>query len=190
MSILLRPTVPVERLSTLSLVAGVAVAEAIERFGFSPKLKWPNDVWLNGRKVAGILVHSRVGPAESTAILGIGINVNVDLGDLPPGATSLSAVVGRTVPRDQLLQAVLLCLDNAYRQFCETQGQPALDGWTSRAALIGEQVVVSNGPTEHAGETLGIDTDGALLIRGPGNDVVRIIAGDLTRGPRSISAND
>src|SRR5215217_5796957 len=61
MSVLLRPAVPAERLDSLSLVAGIAVAEALEQFGVSPKLKWPNDLWLGGRKVSGVLVNSRVG---------------------------------------------------------------------------------------------------------------------------------
>lgn len=189
MSVLLRPTVAPERLSSLSLVAGVAVAEAIEQRGISSKLKWPNDVWLDGRKVAGILVTSRVGPDGIAAILGIGINVNVEAADLPPGATSLSAAVGATVPRDDLLQTVLSRLNATYQAFTSTAGRPDLSGWTRRAALIGEQVQVVDGAEHHSGEMLGIDRDGALMLRGIDGIPIRIIAGELTRGPRSASAS-
>jgi BirA family biotin operon repressor/biotin-[acetyl-CoA-carboxylase] ligase len=189
MSVLLRPTVPPERLSTLSLVAGVAVAEAIEQLGITPKLKWPNDVWLSERKVAGILVTSRVGPEGIVAILGIGINVNVESADLPPGAISLSAAIGKTVPREELLSSVLSRLDAYYLAFTKTAGRPDLSGWTKRAALIGEQVQVTDGAEIHSGVLLGIDPDGALLLRGIGGDRIRIVAGELTRGPRTTTSS-
>jgi BirA family transcriptional regulator, biotin operon repressor / biotin---[acetyl-CoA-carboxylase] ligase len=189
LSVLLRPAVPPERLSTLSLVAGVAVAEALEHFGGSPKLKWPNDVWLEGRKVAGVLVNTRVGPEGITAVLGIGINVTIESSGLPPGATSLSAAVGEIVPRDDLLQIVLSRLDTAYSAFTSAAGKPNLDGWTSRAALIGEHVQVSDGPELHVGKLIGIDQHGALLLRGDEGEPIRVVAGDLTRGPRTGLTN-
>lgn len=190
MSVLLRPVVPVERLSSLSLVAGVAVAEALERFGVTPKLKWPNDVWLDGRKVAGVLVNSRVGPDGMTVVLGIGININVDPADLPLGAASLGVAVEKTVTRDDVLQAVLTRLNAAYSAFTNSAGRPDLDGWSRRAALVGERVQVSDGPARHSGEMLGIDGDGALLLRSATGEIVQVIAGDLTRGPRTAAAND
>ncbi len=189
MSVLLRPAVPAERLASLSLVAGVAVAEALEQFGVSPKLKWPNDLWLDGRKVAGVLVNSRVGPDGIAVVLGIGINVNVEPADLPPGATSLSAVVGKLLSRDELLRTVLTQLNSAYYAFAKTAGRPDLSGWTRRAALVGERVRVADGPAQYSGEMLGIDDDGALLVRDATGEIVKIIAGDLTRGPRSEGAN-
>jgi BirA family biotin operon repressor/biotin-[acetyl-CoA-carboxylase] ligase len=189
-SVLLRPDVPVERLATLSLVAGVAVAEAIERFGTSPSLKWPNDIWLDGRKVAGILVQSRVGPTGIAAILGIGINVNADPDVLPASATSIREALRRPVPREELFQAILLRLDSAYRSFCAQQGLPDLAGWTKRAALLGERVQVVDGATLHTGEMLGIDGGGALLLRATNEQVNRIVAGELTRGPRTAGTTD
>ena len=188
MSVLLRPQVPAERLSSLSLAAGVAVAEALEQFGLAPTLKWPNDIWLDGRKVAGILVTTRVGPGGISAIVGIGINVNLDAGDLPPGATSVSEAIGTFIPRDDILQAVLARLDAAYLAFTSTSGELNLAGWTRRAALIGEQVQVVDGPARQSGKMLGIDGEGALLLRGDDGELIRIIAGDLTRGPRTVDS--
>ena len=93
-------------------------------------------------------------PDGITAVLGIGINVNVESADLPPGATSLSAAVGKIVPRDDLLQVVLTRLNTAYSAFTSAAGRPNLDGWTRRAALIGERVQVSDGPAQHSGRCL------------------------------------
>lgn len=185
MSVLLRPAVPVERLASLDLVAGVAVAEALEMFGVSPRLKWPNDVWLDGRKVAGVLVNTRVGRDGVAAILGIGINVNVSAADLPPGATSLDLAVGNAVSGEVVVLAVLTQLNIAYHTFIRESGKPSLDGWTTRAALRGELVQVADGPMHYSGEMLGIDETGALRLRDATGVIVKIVAGDLTRGPRT-----
>ena len=114
-SVLLLPTVAGSRLPELSLVAGNAVAEAIlEVTGIKPAIKLPNDVLISGRKVAGILAES----SEGRVVLGIGVNVNQTLEQLPPKTqmdpTSLRLELGEPVSRLQLLAAILLQLERAY----------------------------------------------------------------------------
>ena len=114
-SIALRPPVPTPSLPELSLVAGRAVAAAIAGVtGLEPVVKWPNDVLLEGRKVAGILAEAR----EGRVVLGIGINVTQSAGELPDRpehpATSLLLETGREVPRGELLAAVLGELEREY----------------------------------------------------------------------------
>jgi len=114
-SVLLLPTVAGSRLPELSLVAGNAVAEAIlEVTGIKPAIKFPNDVLISGRKVAGILAES----SEGRVVLGIGVNVNQTLEQLPPKTqmdpTSLRLELGEPVSRLQLLAAILLQLERAY----------------------------------------------------------------------------
>ena len=121
-SILLLPEVKAPRLPELSLVAGGAVAEAIaEVTGLEPAIKFPNDVLIGGRKVAGILAES----SEGRVVLGIGVNANQTLEQLPADAqtqpTSLRLEVGEPVSRVRLLAAILLQLERAY------------DGWVLRA---------------------------------------------------------
>ena len=110
-SIVLRPEVPTANLPELSLVAGRAVARAL---GELAEVKWPNDVLLNGRKVAGILAEAR----EGRVVLGIGINVSQSDDELPERpvhpATSLLLETGRTPPRADLLAAVLEQLEREY----------------------------------------------------------------------------
>jgi biotin-[acetyl-CoA-carboxylase] ligase BirA-like protein len=109
-SVALRPAVPTARLPELSLVAGRAVADAIAQVtGLEPALKFPNDVLLEGGKVAGILAEAR----EGRVVLGIGVNVNVDAVGVPE-ATALSIALGRTIDRAELLAAVLAALEARY----------------------------------------------------------------------------
>jgi BirA family transcriptional regulator, biotin operon repressor / biotin---[acetyl-CoA-carboxylase] ligase len=114
-SLLLRPGVESSRLPELSLVAGGAVAEAIaDVTGVDPAIKFPNDVLIGGRKVAGVLAES----SEGRVVLGVGINVNQTLEQLPSSAqtepTSLQLVLGAPVDRALLLAAVLARLEGAY----------------------------------------------------------------------------
>jgi BirA family transcriptional regulator, biotin operon repressor / biotin---[acetyl-CoA-carboxylase] ligase len=114
-SVLLRPDVASPRLPELSLVAGGAVAEAIaDVTGIDPAIKFPNDVLIDGKKVAGILAES----AEGRVVLGIGVNANQTADQLPTDAhaepTSLRLVVGEPVDRAALLAAILLRVERAY----------------------------------------------------------------------------
>ena len=108
-SVLLRPTLPVERWPELSLVAGGAVAEAVRAAGVEPTVKHPNDVLVGGRKLSGILAEAR----DGGVVLGIGINVLQTADELPEGATSLR-LEGASVSRPQLLAAILERLEVAY----------------------------------------------------------------------------
>lgn len=114
-SVNLRPAVETARLPQLSIVAGVASAEAIRRVtGLEPEIKLPNDLLVGRRKLAGILAEAR----EERVVLGIGVNVNVALEDLPVGVdvepTSLLAELGVPVDRARLLAAILLELERRY----------------------------------------------------------------------------
>ena len=115
LSILLRPEVEPPRLPELTLVAGGAVAQAIaEATGLEPAIKFPNDVLVSGKKVAGILAES----TEGRVVLGIGVNVNQTEEQLPTGTqaepTSLRLELGREVDRAALLVAILAHLERAY----------------------------------------------------------------------------
>jgi BirA family biotin operon repressor/biotin-[acetyl-CoA-carboxylase] ligase len=117
-SILLRPQVEPARLPELSLVAGRACAEAITGVtGLEPAVKFPNDVLLDGRKVAGILAEA----SEGRVLLGVGINVTQRPGELPPDArtpaTSLAIETGRDVERGELLVALLDHLERRYDEW-------------------------------------------------------------------------
>jgi len=121
LSILLRPEVEPPRLPELTLVAGGAVAQAIaEATGLEPAIKFPNDVLLGGRKVAGILAESSGG----RVVLGVGVNANQTAEQLPPDVqtepTSLRLELGKPVERPELLAAILRQVEQAYRAWVST----------------------------------------------------------------------
>jgi BirA family biotin operon repressor/biotin-[acetyl-CoA-carboxylase] ligase len=192
-TLILRPHIPPARLSTLPLLAGVAVAEAVERLtGHAARLKWPNDIWLGDdparQKVAGILATSRLSGARvDHALIGIGINLTARLEDLPPGATSVREATGIDVTSEAALGVLLERFDRQYTLYVTSEGVPSLDSWRKRAALVGEPVRVVEDGAEVSGVFAGIDGNGALLLAMPEGEVRSFVAGELVRGPLGLS---
>jgi BirA family biotin operon repressor/biotin-[acetyl-CoA-carboxylase] ligase len=151
---------------TLPLAAAVAVCEAVP---VETQIKWPNDVWIDGRKAAGILVEGR--PQEGWAVLGIGLNVTTE--EFPPelDATSL-ALAGADVGVDEVLAALL----DALRAWLARPPDDVLAAWRARDALLGRPVRWSNGSEE--GTAAGIDASGALIVD-TGHGRVRLDAGEV-----------
>ncbi len=185
-SILLRPNQPPAKLPLLTLVAGLGVAHGIEGIaGVATQLKCPNDVLVDGRKVAGILVEiATIGERVSHVVLGIGINVNHGPQDLPeglsPGATSLSIVTGKNFRRGELAAAVFSAVDRWYQVFREGGIETLLAAGRQRSATLGRSVdVLADGELWH-GLAEDLDTDGALLIRQEDGALRRVIASDVS----------
>jgi BirA family biotin operon repressor/biotin-[acetyl-CoA-carboxylase] ligase len=190
-SILLRPTPPGMLAPTLVLASGVAVAECVaDWLGDTARvdLKWPNDVRIDRRKTAGILVeltHSPSGPAF--AVLGIGVNLNVDPATFPEEfrrrATSLSAAAGRAVDRVAFTQRLYGSLERVL-DLHATSGfsalRPRFDPWFR---MRGQAVRVRE-PGERVldGTVLGVDADGALRLAQDGGER-RVVAGEVTLLP-------
>ena len=180
-SILLRPRLAPAQLPTLSLTAGVAVAEAIaSAAGLTARLKWPNDVLVEGRKLAGILLESRLSsaPAASACVVALGIGINVAQRAFPPElaehATSVRLAGGGDLDRDVLLVALLEALDR-WRARLESEGfAPVRTRWRSLADTLGRTVSV-DGVT---GVAVDVDDDGALLVD-EGGRRRRVVAGDV-----------
>ncbi len=185
-SILLRPHQPLARVPLLTLVAGLGVAHGIEEIaGVAIQLKWPNDVLVERRKVAGILAEMATTDEQvSQVALGIGINVNHGPRDLPealfPAATSLSIVTGKTFRRGELAAAVFSALDRWYQVFRDGCVETLLAAGRERSATIGRLVEVLADGERWQGVAEDLDTDGALLIRLEGGELRRVIASDVS----------
>lgn len=186
-SILLRPKLPPSALSTLPLIIGMAVADTIENLsGVSPSLKWPNDVLIDDRKIAGILVQTRSATSGvDFAVGGIGINIMTQPGSTSTHSVSLHQISTSVLTPGDALEALLLCLNIRYEQFLASGGRPDLGDWTRRAAFLNQWVRVVDSGNERSGRFDGIDPDGALLLNQDG-EIRRVVAGDLTRGPAAI----
>jgi BirA family transcriptional regulator, biotin operon repressor / biotin---[acetyl-CoA-carboxylase] ligase len=185
-SILLRPKGPVSSLPLLTLVAGLAVTDAIhEVAALAPRLKWPNDVVLDGRKVAGILTElATSGSSVNYAVVGIGVNVNHGEDDLPPelraGATSLFQHCGRRIARGMLAAAIYNALEGWYALFCEDRRETILEAGRLRSATLGRPVEVLAGTEAWRGQAVDMDPDGALLVRDASGALRRVVAGDVS----------
>ena len=190
-SILLRPHHPPARVPLLTLVAGLGVAEAIEEIaGVATRLKWPNDVLVEGRKVAGILAEmASADERASHVVIGIGINVNHGPQDLPdglvPAATSLRIATGKTLLREELAAAVYDALDRWYHTFNDGRVETILAAGRGRSATLGRPVDILGDEERWQGLAVDLDADGALLVRQEGGELRRVIASDVSvRTPR------
>jgi BirA family transcriptional regulator, biotin operon repressor / biotin---[acetyl-CoA-carboxylase] ligase len=159
-SVLLRPppTLPAPQ---LSLVGGVAAAIAVEdELGLAAQIKWPNDVMVDRRKVAGVLAEAR----DGVVVLGIGINVNQTRDQLPAdarvAAASLRTIDGRVHDRQQLLESLLPTLDGLYARWCKSGLDGVYEDLGARDFLRGRRVSVD----EVAGTAQMIARDGRLLV--------------------------
>lgn len=179
-SVLLRPLLPIARIPQLSLLAAVASCEALAvQTGLPIRIRWPNDLWLVGRKVAGVLTESSAGAQGLLhAIVGIGVNVNQTRfpEEIRDRATSLALVAGRPLEREQLLEALLAALDRWYTVYLGAGFAPVRSAWCRSAATLGEWVVGGQGI---AGTAFDLDEDGALMVRVPSGDVERVVAGEV-----------
>lgn len=179
------PSAPVP--AGLSLVAGVAVAHALEHLGIQGvQLKWPNDVLVNGDKLAGILVELSSGrDRRPAAVVGIGLNVRLPPGTtIPdqPRVTDLATHLTTLPERNQLLARLLAELHALFTTYAAA-GFPALRGaWQQRNAFADLPVRIIDEGQEQTGVCVGVDDDGALLLR-TDTGVTRVLSGEVSLRP-------
>jgi BirA family biotin operon repressor/biotin-[acetyl-CoA-carboxylase] ligase len=180
-TLLLRP--PPSILRALAMIAPIAIVDAVaETTGLHALIKWPNDVQLDGKKLAGILIESEGADREQAiALVGAGINVNFDpaqIEEIRDIATSLSSALGRPVDREALLAAYMLHFERLYeRAVC---GEPPVGRWRELLATLGQRVTVTEPSRIISGVAEDVDADGSLLVRTHDGALVSIEAGDVT----------
>ena len=184
-SVVLHPECPQMQLPLYALWAGIAVARSLEAQGVSSRLKWPNDVLINFRKVCGILVESAwtEESQRSALIIGIGINVLGQPQEFAPELqdviTTVSASGGLGSTPETLLPQVLQELDTVDRQF-RTQGVAALrEEWLQRSGMLGNSVRFQQQAGWETGVVAGIGPEGALLLELTSGEVISHISGDV-----------
>lgn len=197
-SVVLRPAVPAAVAPAITLAAGVATAEAIEAeagraaaetgeaaAGIVAALKWPNDVLLDGRKVAGILTELRTeGQDVAHLVVGIGINVHQGRSEFPPelaeAAISIRQATGRALSRALLLRRLFARLEAWYQRFL-TEGPPAVAAAAAaRMPMLGRRVVAVAGAERWEGTAARLDGDGALILVLAGGGTRRLLAAEVT----------
>jgi BirA family biotin operon repressor/biotin-[acetyl-CoA-carboxylase] ligase len=185
-SIVLRPDIMPHEAPQLTFLSTVAVARTIERTTeLTPEIKWPNDLLVSGKKVAGLLNEmSAETDGINFVILGIGVNLNMTAdqfpGDLRYPATSLFLETGIPVDRSRFAGIMLRELDLLYTDFLDHGFGPVREEWQHRCNANGRLVRVSDSGTECTGGTCrGIDLDGALLLQSEDGAIHRITCGDV-----------
>jgi len=182
LSIVLRPRVSMSEMPLLGLLASVAVAQTVETFGVrAAQLKWPNDVLVRGRKIAGILSEASTdGRSVRFLIMGIGLNVNAELSDFSPNftipATSLIVETGvkrnlAMVGRD-LLDKIGALYDRTVQEGCKFIVPMWESRWAHRGRMLASAGIV--------GMAEGLDFDGALLLRTTQGSLTRVVSGEVS----------
>lgn len=208
LSVVLRPPIPTAASTMLPFAAAVAVCDAIRQEAkINATLKWPNDVMVAGKKVAGILLDlSAEAETVNYAVVGIGINANVDTSKLKiegregrPGITSLAQEAGHDINRLRLTGALLEKLEHYYFLMLEENekegegGQRAvMEEWKKRSDMLGKQVTISQqqGKKPIRGTAVDVAGDGSLVVRVEnGEKEIRVVSGDVMVAGGSSSSS-
>lgn len=190
-SILLRPGIPLDRFQSFSIAAGLALCDALDPDGrLLLRLKWPNDILFDDRKLAGILVTTVVaGQNVESAVLGFGINLLPDpaRADTAVSLADISEEALLTI--DELFPMIAKEISNRYTAILQNDLATALIGWSTRLAWLNQTVSIQDGDARRTGYLRGIDEHGALILETT-SGVITIAVGELVRGPRPNSEND
>ena len=185
-SILLRPNLRPQETTQLTVAAATALRRAIEtETRLKAKIKWPNDILIDGKKAAGILTElSAELDRVKHVVLGIGVDVNLTAAEFPAElrklATSLKIETGKPVSRSDLAVEILRQLDRDYARICTGKFESVADEWEEHCGTIGHSVSIQVGERRIHGRAESLDDDGALLLRTQYGQLERITAGDVT----------
>ncbi|MEW6158592.1 MAG: biotin--[acetyl-CoA-carboxylase] ligase, partial [Verrucomicrobiota bacterium] len=185
-SVLLRPNLRPQAATQLTIAAATALVRAIRsQTPLHPEIKWPNDILIHGKKVAGVLTELSAELDQiKHLILGIGVDVNLNASDLPPDvrktATSLRMETGTAVDRSELAASILRELDHDYARIAAGKFEEVADEWEERCTTVGHNVVIRMGDRKIQGRAESLNAEGALLIRTQHGHLEQIIGGDVT----------
>lgn len=185
-SVLLRPDLRPQEATQLTVASATALVRAVRSVtGLQPEIKWPNDILIGGRKVAGILTElSAELDHVKHIILGIGVNVNLGPAEFPAElrklATSLKIEAGRPIARSELAAAILWELDADYARITNGLFGNVADEWEAYCTTLGREVVIRTGDHQIRGRAESLGEDGALVLRTDHGRLERITGGDVT----------
>lgn len=186
LSVLLRPPLPPEELPKLTLLAAVAVVEAIKAAtGLQTGIKWPNDILFAGQKLGGILTEMETESDRMRhVILGVGLNVNTleFPAHLQTLATSLAST-GRRYARLDIIRAFFRALDELYGRFLRQEFPAILERWRRAAVTLGKAVTIKLGDRDISGVAVDVAPDGALMVRKSSGEVEKVISGEIPPAP-------
>lgn len=186
LSIVLRPPLTPAQAPQITLMTAVAVARTLKNSGVPANIKWPNDILVEDRKIAGILTEiSTEMDQVDWVIVGLGLNVNTTARQMPAAirgqATSMQIQKGRSLSRTELLCDLLQNFEDCYEQLKKEGFGPIMEQWRRMSDIIGRQVHVDVMGTQHRGTVAAVDDDGVLILEDADGRTRRIFSGDVTR---------
>lgn len=191
-SVVLCPPFAPQEAPKCTLLAAVAVTEAMRKVGLTPGIKWPNDIVYEGKKLVGILTEAGCDIDRiKHIILGIGINANIKEEEFPDDlrdkATSMEIMKGEPVPRVRFLQTVLRSLEKWYKVAISEGFEPVFEAWRKYSVTLGQEVRVIgiHSDEEFTGRAVDIDSYGALLVE-TAEGVRTVMAGDVSIRPKKL----
>ena len=185
-SVLLRPKLRPQAVTQLTIAAATALLRAIRAAtSLEPEIKWPNDILVGGKKMAGILTEMNAELDHvKHVILGIGVNVNLTARELPSElrqiATSIKIETGRDADRAELAVTILRALDADYNRVCSGKFETVANEWVRHCSTIGRDVIIQLGDRKVQGRAESLGDDGSLMLRTQHGHLERIIGGDVT----------
>lgn len=186
-SVILRPRIPIYQLGSISIAVAETLGDIFEAYGATDvSIKWPNDVMIDGRKISGILLQTRTTPSDM-AVLGIGININTPDELLPPNAISLRRALSHTIDRELFCQDLLDALGRLWSSWQPELNAADIARIESRLWQMDKQVSLLDGNREIHGRICGVSTLGGLLLIQDDGSTREVVAGEIVRGPRTIS---
>jgi BirA family transcriptional regulator, biotin operon repressor / biotin---[acetyl-CoA-carboxylase] ligase len=183
-TIVLKPHVPVDHIFMITMAGSIAVARAIRKeFNIGALIKWPNDIFIGNKKVAGLLLELSAEADEvHHCLLSIGIDVNVPVSNFSPELrdqiTSISAEIGHEVDRASFLARILKEFESRFMLIEEGEYDSIIQEWKSISCTLDHKVQIRTLKNSFDGEAVDIDEFGALIIRKPNGKLERVIAGD------------
>lgn len=193
-SFVFRPELEPERMQDFTLWMGLNICELVTNFcKITPGLKWPNDLFVNGRKAGGMLTEARIDADQiRELVFGLGLNLNVRATDLPAelqrSATSLAEATGEPVDINRFAAALIGRVLSAFTQFVEGSYQEKFEElWLRYDVLRGQPVSVSQGSRILSGTATGIDREGSLLVRLESGRTERFRAGEVTLAKETVT---
>lgn len=182
LSIILRPPLKIEESPPLGILASIAISRAVESIiPLRVELKWPNDILLNNRKFAGVLLETESDLEKlSFAVIGVGINVNqITFPSYLPEATSLRIETGERTSRLLILKSLLSEFDRIYSQFLREGFSQFISEWKERSIIWGRSVKVQCGEEIFSGEVIGISNTGSLILKDFKNNLLYLPTGTI-----------
>jgi len=181
LSLILRPKISPSASPVLTLLSAVSICEAIKNIaGLDAQIKWPNDVFICNKKIAGILTEMNAEVDKvNFVVIGIGLNVNNDKKSLIAQATSLKEQAGQPLSRVLLLQELLRRIESNYSLLEDKGSQAIIDKWRNFSLTLGRRVKVYYQDKHIEGQAVDVDKDGALLIRKDSGLMQKVFSGDV-----------